>query len=179
MYLVTVLLMALATTVTVGEECGGSICVPMIDPNCKAENMPCANLYFYNETGGVVHIHQGTSDAIGPDLKGVKGVAKVQTVGEYGCYIIYKKKKHNGNSFCWKGNDRMAIGPDSGTDYEYTIVRSAEYFPVCPDCPPSKAGIPAWAIAVSVLVVLLVAVAIFLVYRRKKNHELVSTNDGA
>ena len=42
-------------------------------------------------------------------------------------------------------------------------LRSAEYDPDC-NC-PSKAGIPAWAIAVSVLVVLLVAVAIFLVYK--------------
>jgi len=180
MYLVTALLMALATSVTVGEECGGSICVPEIEVGCKTENKPCANLYFYNETGGVIHIHQGTSDTKGPNFPtGIKGVAEVQTVGEYGCYVIYKKKNQRSSSYCWEGNDRMAIGPDSGTDYEYTIVRSAEYFPVCPDCPPSKAGIPAWAIAVSVLVVLLVAVAIFLVYRRKKNHELVSTNDGA
>ena len=42
-------------------------------------------------------------------------------------------------------------------------LRSAEYDPDC-NC-PSKAGIPAWAIAVSVLVVLLVAIAIFLVYK--------------
>jgi len=174
MYLATVLLMALATSVTVGEECGGALCVPKIDPNCKAENMPCANLYFYNETGGVIHIHQGTNDTIGPDLKGVKGVAKVQTVGEYGCYSIYKKKNRRGSPYCWSKNDKMAIGP--GTEYEYTIVRSAEYDPDC-NC-PSKAGIPAWAIAVSVLVVLLVAVAIFLVYKRKSHQALNTNEDG-
>lgn len=121
MYLVTVLLMALAPTVTVGKDCGGVICAPKIDVDCKAKNMPCANLYFYNETGGVIHIHQGTNDTIGPDLKGVKGVAKVQTVGEYGCYSIYKKKNRRGSPYCWSKNDRMAIGP--GTEYEYTIVR--------------------------------------------------------
>ena len=47
------------------------------------------------------------------------------------------------------------------------MLRSVEYDSVCkdPSCSPSKAGIPSWAIAVSVLVVLLIAVAIFLVYK--------------
>jgi len=56
-------------------------------------------------------------------------------------------------------------------------LRSAKYDPDC-NC-PSKAGIPAWAIAVSVLVVLLVAVAIFLVYKRKSHQALNTNEDGA
>ena len=43
------------------------------------------------------------------------------------------------------------------------MLRSVKYDPYC-NC-QSQAGIPAWAIAVSILIVLLVAVTIFLVYR--------------
>ena len=122
MYLVTALLMTLAMSVTEGKICGGSICAPDIEVDCKAKDMPCANLYFYNETDDVVHIHQGTSDTMDPDFpRGVKGVVKVQTVGEYGCYTIHKKKNRKDNGYCLTGNDKIAIGP--GTDYEWTVVR--------------------------------------------------------
>jgi len=168
--------MTLATFVTVGSGQvldGG----PPIDPDCQAKGTPCANLYLYDENDVVVHIIQGTNDTMGT-RRGVKGIYKVQTVGEYGSYTIYIRKNHGGSgSFCWEGNDKISIGPGSGTDYEYTKIGSVKYDPVG-SC-PSQAGIPPWAIAVSVLVVLLVAVAIFLVYRSKRaNHDPVSTNDG-
>ena len=43
------------------------------------------------------------------------------------------------------------------------ILRSVRYDPNC-RC-PSKAGIPPWAIAIVILVVLMVAVVIFVIYR--------------
>jgi len=177
MYLLTILLIMLATLVTLGSS-GGVIETPPIDPDCKAKAKPCANLYFYDENDVVLLIHQGTNATMGPDFpRGIKGVSKVQTVGEYGCYTIFKQKNHGKRgTFCWEGNDKNTIGP--GTDYEWTVVRSVEYDPLC-NC-PSRAGIPPWAIAVSILIVLIVAVAIFFIYRRKRassDHEAVSTND--
>ena len=43
------------------------------------------------------------------------------------------------------------------------ILRSVRYDPNC-RC-PSKAGIPPWAIAIVILVVLMVALVIFVIYR--------------
>jgi len=179
MYPVRVLLITLATFVRVGS---GEVFDPQaIDPYCTS-NTSCATLYFYDENNVELHKLQGTFDAMTPKfprIKGIKGVSKVQIAGEYGCYIIYNKPKHRGGKFCWAKNDKIPIGP--GTDYEWTVVKSVEYDSVCkdPSCSPSKAGIPSWAIAVSVLVVLLIAVAIFLVYKRKRSsHDALSTNDG-
>merc|ERR1712130_940499 len=54
--------------------------------------------------------------------------------------------------------------------------RSVKYTPDC-SC-PSRAGVPAWAVGVAILVVLLVAVAIFVIYRRRRsNHEAVPANE--
>ena len=94
MYFVTILLTAVATSKTVvGEECGGVLCVPAIEVGCEAKDMSCANLYFYDENDKELFIHQGTSGSIN-GTKGVKGVSKVQIVGEHGCYIIYKKNRY-------------------------------------------------------------------------------------
>lgn len=186
MHLVTApLLITLTMSVTAERQCGGSFCVPdIVVDTCKEEGKPCANLYFLDENGEELFIHQGTNDTIVPEKfpYGVKGVAKVQTVGTYGCYIIYKqttaKRKEKGTKgkYCWSGNDKMTIGK-SNPDYPWTVIRSVEYDPGC-RCPQSQAGIPGWAIGVSVLVILLVAVVIFVIYR-KKRLEAVPTNDGA
>jgi hypothetical protein len=178
MYLVTaVLLVTLATSVTVGEDCGGALCAPDIEVDCKAESKPCANLYFYDENDKELYIHQGTNTSINGS-KGVKGVSKVENVGEHGCYIIFKGKDYKSLNLCLQNMDKVTIGTQD-SEYEKSVVRSVKYDPDCkhPSC-PIRAGIPLWAIAVSVLVVLLVAVAIFVIYRRK-SHEAVPSNDGA
>jgi hypothetical protein len=168
----TVLLVTLATSVTVGR--GEVIEATPIDPDCKAP-ATCANLYFYDERDVLLHIAHGTNPDIN-GIKGIKGVSKVQTVGEHGCYTIYKGKNYGSSDLCWKHKE-MLITKEAG--YEKTVVRSVKYDPYC-NCQSSQAGIPAWAIAVSILVVLLVAVAIFLVYRRKRSsgdHEAVSSDE--
>jgi cbb3-type cytochrome oxidase subunit 3 len=157
----TVLLVTLATSVTVGR--GQVLEATPIDPDCKAPDV-CSNLYFYDETDVLLHIAHGTNTDIN-GVTGIKKVAKVQTVGEHGCYTIYTKKNYRSSNLCWKHKD-MLITKEAG--YEKTVVRSVKYDPFC-DCDPNRAGIPAWAIAVSILVVLLVAVAIFLFYRRKRS----------
>jgi len=179
MYLGTILLMALATSETVwAEECGGALCVPAIEVDCKAKDMPCANLYFYDENNKELFIHQGTSGSIN-GTKGVKGVSKVQIVGEYGCYIIYKKKNFGSSCLSLTTMEKVTIGT-SDAQYEKSVVRSVKYDSDCSDSScPNKAGIPSWAIGVSVLVVLIVAVAIFVIYRRKRSHEEVPNNDEA
>jgi cbb3-type cytochrome oxidase subunit 3 len=167
----TVLLVTLATSVTVGR--GQVLEAPSIDSDCKAPDV-CSNLYFYDEKDVLLHIAHGTN----PDINGVKGikkVAKVQRVGEHGFYTIYTKKNYGSSNFCWTHNE-MLITKDAG--YEKTVVRSVKYHP-SGSC-QSQAGIPAWAIAVSILVVLLVAVAIFFFYRRKRlnaDREAVPSED--
>jgi len=144
-----------------------------IDPDCKAPDT-CANLYFYDEKDVLLHIAHGTNPDIN-GVKGIKGVAKVQTVGEYGCYTIYQKKNFRSTDLCWNHKE-MLITKEAG--FEKTVVRSVKYDSNC-IC-QSQAGIPVWAIVVSILVVLLVAVAIFLVYRRKRSsgdHEAVSSDE--
>jgi len=167
----TVLLITLATSVTVGR--GEVIEATPIDPDCKAPQT-CANLYFYDETDVLLHIEHGTNPDIN-GIKGIKGVAKVQTIGEHGCYTIYQKKDFRSADLCWEHKE-MLTTKEAG--YEKSVVRSVKYDPYC-NC-QSQAGIPAWAIAVSILIVLLVAVTIFLVYRRKRlsgDHETVSSDD--
>ena len=112
----TVLLVTLATSVTVGR--GQVLEATPIDPDCKAPDV-CSNLYFYDETDVLLHIAHGTN----PDINGVKGikkVAKVQTVGEHGCYTIYTKKNYGSSNFCWKHKE-MLITKEAG--YEKTVVR--------------------------------------------------------
>lgn len=167
----TILLVTLATSVTVGR--GQVLTATSIDPDCKAPDT-CANLYFYDEKDVLLHIAHGTNPDIN-GVKGIKGVAKVQTVGEHGCYTIYVKKNFRSTDLCWEHKE-MLITKEAG--FEKTVVRSVKYHSNC-IC-QSQAGIPVWAIVVSILVVLLVAVAIFLVYRRKRSsgdHEAVSSDE--
>ena len=121
MYLVTALLMALATSVTVGEDCGGAICVPKIEVDCEAKDMPCANLYMYDENDKELFIHQGTSNSTN-GTKGVKGVREVQVVGEYGCYIIYQRKNFKASNLCLTTMDKVTIGT-SDAEYEKSVIK--------------------------------------------------------
>ena len=122
MYFVTIILMALATSETVwAEECGGALCVPAIEVDCKAKDMPCANLYFYDENDKELFIHQGTSNSIN-GTKGVKGVSKVQIVGEYGCYIIYQKKNFKASNLCLTTTDKVTIGT-LDAQYEKSVIK--------------------------------------------------------
>ena len=112
----TVLLITLATSVKVGR--GQVFEATSIDPDCKAPQT-CANLYFYDERDVLLHIAHGTN----PDLngvKGIKGVAKLQTVGEHGCYTIYKGKNFRSSNLCWEHKD-MLTTKEAG--YEKTVVR--------------------------------------------------------
>ena len=93
-----------------------SIEVPDIDPNCHGV---CANLYFYDENDVLLHVVQGT-DARIKGGKGVKRVAKVKTVGEYGCYTIFKKTDFRSTYLCWNHMDRLNIR-EAG--YGYSVVR--------------------------------------------------------
>jgi len=153
--------------------------VPAIEVDCKAKDMPCANLYFYDENNKELFIHQGTSSSIN-GTKGVKGVREVQVVGEYGCYIIFKKKNFKSSCLALTTMDKVTIGT-SDSEYDKSVVRSVRYESDHSRCMcPNKAGIPPWAIGVAVLVVLLVGVAIFVIYRRRRSsHEAVPNNDEA
>ena len=113
----TVFLIALATSVSVGR--GEVIEGYPIDPDCKPP-ATCANLYFYNENDVLLHIAHGTNSDMGAKWpRGVKGVSKVQTVGEYGCYTIYKRKNFRSSDLCWEHKE-MLITKEAG--YEKTVV---------------------------------------------------------
>ena len=112
----TVLLITLATSVTVGR--GEVIEATPIDPDCKAPQT-CANLYFYDETDVLLHIAHGTNPDIN-GIKGIKGVAKVQTIGEHGCYTIYQKKDFRSSDLCWEHKE-MLTTKEAG--YEKSVVR--------------------------------------------------------
>ena len=58
-----------------------------IDPYCHGV---CADLLFYDENDVLLHVVHGT-DARIMDGKGVKGVAKVKTVGHYGSTLLYPR----------------------------------------------------------------------------------------
>ena len=91
-----------------------------INRNCNADrNEVCANLYFYDENDVLLHVVQGT-DARIMDGKGVKGVAKVQTVGDHGCYTIFKRTNFRSTNLCWNHTDRLNI-MEAG--YGYSVVR--------------------------------------------------------
>ena len=120
-----------ASSLALAERmCGGVFCAPEIAVDCKEDGSPCSNLYFLDKNGEVLYIHQGTGDTKNFPEKsyGFHGVAKVQTVGDYGCYIIYKqktaKRKEKGTTgkYCWKGNDKMKIGIEND-DYPWTVIR--------------------------------------------------------
>ena len=78
----------------------------------------CSTLYFYDADGAELDIVQGTRENIA-----LNNVAKVKTLGEYGCYTIYKEAKFASYSFCWKGKEERNVGrKDDG--YEFAVVRS-------------------------------------------------------
>jgi len=82
----------------------------------------CANLYLYDANGKVLGVFEGSQKNIL-----VRSVARLQIVGDYGCYIIFKKSNFRSSSFCWKGTDVWL--PD--IDYEYTMIRSVIYDAKC------------------------------------------------
>merc|ERR550517_904700 len=150
MYLLTVLVVATFATLVRGQVIV-SLEIPVKCDTSKGQ--VCANLAFYDENDKVLHYEQGTNASLG-----IKGVAKVRVVGESGCYTIYKKKNYRSSSLCWTHMNKVNLN-EAG--YEYSVVRSVKYDPDC-YC-PRKGEIPFWAIAIAILVVLIVAVAIFFV----------------
>ena len=76
-------------------------------------------MYFYDETDVLLHIAHGTNPDIN-GIKGIKGVAKVQTIGEHGCYTIYQKKDFRSSDLCWEHKE-MLTTKEAG--YEKSVVR--------------------------------------------------------
>merc|ERR1712108_25907 len=89
--------------------------------------------------------------------KGREGSFKGADCWRVWLLTIYKRKNFASSDLCWQHKE-MLTTKEAG--YEKTVVGSVKYDPYC-IC-QSTAGIPAWAIVVSILVVLVVAVAIFL-----------------
>ena len=115
MYLLAVLVVATFATLVRGEV----VDPPEIPVSCKtSKGQVCANLAFYDENDNVLHYEQGTNASLG-----IKGVAKVRVVGDYGCYTIYKRKNHRSSSLCWIHMDKLDI-KEAG--YEYSVVRCIE-----------------------------------------------------
>ena len=115
MYLLAVLVVATFATLVRGEV----VDPPEIPVSCKtSKGQVCANLVFYDEKDKVLHYEQGTNASLG-----IKGVAKVRVVGDYGCYTIYKRKNHRSSSLCWIHMDKLDI-KEAG--YEYSVVRCIE-----------------------------------------------------
>ena len=97
-----------------------TIDVPEINRNCDADrDEVCANLYFYDENDVLLHTAHGTNARI-KGGRGVKGVAKVQTVGHHGCYTIFKGRDFRSTNLCWNHTDRLNI-MEAG--YGYSVVR--------------------------------------------------------
>ena len=98
-----------------------TIDIPEINRNCNADrNEVCANLYFYDENDVLLHVVQGTDARIKRGEGGVKRVAKVQTMGDYGCYTIFKKTNFRSTNLCLNHTDRLNIR-EAG--YGYSVVR--------------------------------------------------------
>ena len=94
-----------------------SIEVPPIDQYCHGV---CADLYFYDENDVLLHVVQGTDARIKHGEGGVKRVAKVQTVGEDGCYTIFETTNFRSTNLCWNHTDRLNI-MEAG--YGHSVVR--------------------------------------------------------
>ena len=89
-----------------------------IDPYCPTTRA-CSTLYLYDSDGQVLKTVQGSQNR----LK-VRGVSKVQIVGSYGCYCIYKKRNfRSGGSFCWDSLHEFHIIGTPEADYEYTTIK--------------------------------------------------------
>ena len=118
MYLLAVLVLEAFATLVRGQV----IVAPEISVACKAgkraNGQVCANLAFYDENDKVLHYEQGTNVSLG-----IKGVAKVRVVGDYGCYTIYKRKNHRSSSLCWTHMNKVNLN-EAG--YEYSVVRCIE-----------------------------------------------------
>ena len=84
-----------------------------IDPYCR--DGACATLHLFDENDVLLCTARGSN----PRIR-VRGVAKVQTVGDHGCYTIFKRNNYNRNSLCWNHTDRLNI---MEADYPYSIVR--------------------------------------------------------
>ena len=115
MYLLTVLVVATFATLVRGQVIV-SLEIPVKCDTSKGQ--VCANLAFYDENDKVLHYEQGTNASLG-----IKGVAKVRVVGDYGCYTIYKRKNHRSSSLCWTHMNKLDIN-EAG--YEYSVVRCVE-----------------------------------------------------
>ena len=86
---------------------------PEIDPHrCDGA---CATLHLFDENDVLLCTSRGSN----PRMR-VTGVAKVQTVGDYGCYTIFKRNDYKSTSLCWNHTDRLNI-MEAG--YPYSIVR--------------------------------------------------------
>ena len=96
--------------------------IPEINRNCNADrNEVCANLYFYDENDVLLHVVQGTDARIKRGEGGVKRVAKVQTMGDYGCYTIFKKTNFRSTNLCL--NQPMGLLNIREAGYPYSVVR--------------------------------------------------------
>ena len=87
-----------------------------LNPNCRRD--VCAELYFYDKNDVLLHRTRGTNAWMK-----VRGVSKVRTVGEFGCYTIFKKTNFRGfSNLCLNFMDKLNLG-EAG--YPYSIVRYA------------------------------------------------------
>ena len=87
-----------------------------IDPYCRhGRDGACAALHLYDENDVLLCTARGSN----PQMR-VRGVVKVQTVGDYGCYTIFKRNDYKSTSLCWNHTDRLNI---MEADYPYSIVR--------------------------------------------------------
>ena len=86
---------------------------PRIDPHCR--DGACAALHLYDENDVLLCTARGSN----PQMR-VRGVVKVQTVGDYGCYTIFKRNNYTSTSLCWNHTDRLNI---MEADYPYSTVR--------------------------------------------------------
>ena len=87
--------------------------VPEIDPyRCHGA---CAALHLYDRNDVLLHTVHGTNARMR-----VTGVAKVQSVGHYGCYTIFKLRDFRSTNLCWTHMDRLNI---MEAEYGYSVVR--------------------------------------------------------
>ena len=94
----------------------GVIGAPEIDIYCRhGRDGACATLHLFDQNDVLLCTARGSN----PRIR-VRGVAKVQTVGDHGCYTIFKRNNYNRNSLCWNHTDRLNI---MEADYPYSTVR--------------------------------------------------------
>ena len=94
------------------DTCSSTSGAREIDQYCQGV---CATLHLYDENDVLLCTARGSN----PRMR-VRGVVKVQTVGDYGCYTIFKKNNYKSTSLCWNHTDRLNI---MEADYPYSIVR--------------------------------------------------------